>query len=78
MTSIIPLSSVFRVQRKRLGLSQQQLADYAGCGLTFVNQLERGKSTLQFQKILDVLSVLGLQLHLRQGKQGVTADEALQ
>jgi HTH-type transcriptional regulator/antitoxin HipB len=51
-----------RRRRKLLGITQQKLAEMAGCGLVFVYNLEHGKPSLRFDKLLDVLAVLGLEL----------------
>jgi y4mF family transcriptional regulator len=58
------LSKTVREQRKRLGVSQVELAELAGCGRGFVIQLEQGKQTLRLDTLLSVLNVLGLELSL--------------
>lgn len=62
------LASAVREERKAHGLTQSELAEHAGCGLTFVHQLENGKKTLRIDKVLNVLEVLGLQFQLVRGK----------
>lgn len=62
------LGQAVRAERQRLKLTQSALAEFAGCGLTFVNQLERGKPSVRLEKLLDVLEVLGLTLTLGKGK----------
>jgi len=64
----IALGQAIRAERQRLSLTQTQLAELAGCGLTFVNQLERGKPSVRLEKLLMVLEVLGLSLTLSKGK----------
>jgi y4mF family transcriptional regulator len=71
------LSSALRKRRKTLGLSQIQLGRFAGCGPDFIYDLEQGKPTLRLDKVLAVLSILGLQLTLGPGKSGVEIDERL-
>ncbi|HSP79639.1 MAG TPA: helix-turn-helix domain-containing protein, partial [Myxococcaceae bacterium] len=66
-----------RRQRKALGLSQEQLSELAGCGPVFIYDVESGKPTLRLNKLLDVLVVLGLQLTLEPGKQGLRVSERL-
>jgi y4mF family transcriptional regulator len=58
------LQELVRLRRKAIGLSQQELSDFAGCSRLFVSELERGKTTFQFDKFLAVLSVLGLNLKI--------------
>lgn len=50
--------------RKQLGVTQADLALTAGTGLRFIIELEKGKPTCQFGKVLQVLQVLGIQLKL--------------
>lgn len=47
--------------RKRLGVTQRNLALTAGTGLRFIIELEKGKPTCQIGKILQVL---GIQVNL--------------
>lgn len=58
------LGAVVRLRRKEFGLTQSGLAEVAGVGVRFLSELERGKPTAEFQKVLQVLSVLGLDLQL--------------
>jgi HTH-type transcriptional regulator / antitoxin HipB len=61
------IARTIRRRRKDLGMNQTQLSLLAGCGRLFVSQLEGGKSTVQFDKLLDVLSCLGLTLSSGRG-----------
>jgi y4mF family transcriptional regulator len=56
------LAETVRYRRKALGLRQAELADLAGCSERFVHTVENGKKSLRLDKLLDVLSVLGLDL----------------
>lgn len=49
----------FRVAQK---LTQADILGLANTGNRFIVELENGKPTVQFQKVLDVLDVLGLEL----------------
>jgi HTH-type transcriptional regulator / antitoxin HipB len=60
-----------RKRRKTLGITQQMLAQRAGCGLVFVYNIEHGKPSLRFDKLLDVLDVLGLKLVVTTGESGL-------
>jgi HTH-type transcriptional regulator / antitoxin HipB len=53
-----------RDRRKSLRLTQDELADLAGCSSRFVRALEGGKPGVRLDKFLDVLNVLGLRLQL--------------
>lgn len=51
-----------RQLRTEQGLLQIDLAGLAGTGNRFIVDLERGKPTLQLQKVLDVLDLMGLEV----------------
>jgi y4mF family transcriptional regulator len=46
-------------RRKKLGLTQKDLADRAGLGLRFVRELEQGKQTLRLDKVNQLLALFG-------------------
>jgi HTH-type transcriptional regulator / antitoxin HipB len=56
------IGAVVRQTRLSLGLRQDQLAAAAGVGLRFLVELERGKPTVRFDKVLAVLNALGFRL----------------
>jgi len=56
------LGEVIRSARQKRGLSQQLLADSAGVGRRFLSELENGKTTLEFEKILQVANAVGVDL----------------
>jgi len=58
------LGKVVRQRRKTLALTQAALAAVAGVGVRFVSELERGKQTAEFQRVLNVLHVLGMDLEV--------------
>jgi HTH-type transcriptional regulator/antitoxin HipB len=53
-----------RDTRKRLGVTQKDLALTAGTGLRFVIDLERGKETCELGKSLRILQTLGITVTL--------------
>ncbi len=67
------LGSLIRSQRKKLNLSQTQVAQLGNVSLNFVSQLERGKANVQLDKLLDVMKVLGLQFSLGIGSNGIVS-----
>lgn len=69
---------VIRRERKARNLSQQELGDLAGAGLNFVSQIERGKETVRFDKLLGLLQVLGLELVLSRGTGALSISKELQ
>jgi y4mF family transcriptional regulator len=66
--SMLALARTVRTRRKRLHVTQVQLARLAGCGPVFVYDIESAKPTLRLDKLLDVLEVLGLELQVAEGK----------
>lgn len=51
-----------REERKRRGLTQQELAKKSKVGLNFVYQLENNKQTVQLNKTNQVLRTLGYEI----------------
>lgn len=62
------LGAAVRARRRALRLNQAELSGLAGVGLAFLYELEHGKPTLRIDKVLAVLTVLGLELQVRAGK----------
>jgi len=71
------LGATIRKERRSRGLSQQELGDLAGTGLNFVSQIERGKETVRFDKLLALLRVLGLELFVTRGTRGINVAKGL-
>lgn len=58
------IGQIIRTVRKKLGVTQNDLALAAGTGLRFISELEKGKPTCQIGKVLQTLQVLGIELQL--------------
>lgn len=58
------IGEVVKKTRKQLGATQKDLALTSGTGLRFIIELEQGKPTCQFGKVLTVLQTLGINLSL--------------
>ena len=56
------LGLAIRKRRRELGYTQTEVADFSGCGLTFVSALERGKKTAELEKTIQVINTLGIDL----------------
>lgn len=56
------VGKIVRARRKKLGLTQIELASLSGVGNRFVVDLEAGKPTLQIGKLLRVFRWLGIDL----------------
>ncbi len=64
---VASLSSTVRARRQSLHLHQAELADLAGVSTRFVSALETGKASVQLDKVLAVLSALGLRFEIHRG-----------
>jgi y4mF family transcriptional regulator len=62
LVSIQTLGAMVRDRREALKLSQQTLATRAGVGRRFVSELENGKPSLEFDKVLAVARTVGIDL----------------
>jgi y4mF family transcriptional regulator len=56
------VASFTKYQRKKLKLTQEELAAKAGVGIRFIRELEQGKETLQLDKVNQVLALFGFSL----------------
>lgn len=63
-TSVV-LGELIRSQRTHLSLRQLDVAGLGNTGNRFIVELENGKPTVQLQKVLDVLDLLGLEVLVR-------------
>lgn len=58
----LSLSDFLKDKRKKLKLTQHQLAEKAGVGLRFIRDIEQGKTTLRMDKVNQVLRLFGQEL----------------
>lgn len=65
ISTVRELGQVIQNTRKEQELTQMDIAGLAHTGNRFVVDLENGKPTIQMQKVLDVLGLLGLELVVR-------------
>jgi len=56
------IADFVRQKRKKIALTQVELAQKAGVGLRFLRELERGKKTLKIDKVNQVLELFGCEL----------------
>ncbi len=62
ISSIEDLGSLVRSERKKQCLTQNDLAISCNVGLSFIVNLEHGKTTSEIGKTLHVLTMLGIDL----------------
>lgn len=60
------LALTVRNKRKKDGLTQAEAAALCGVGTRFLSDVENGKDSLHFAKVLKVLEGLGLVLKIRE------------
>ena len=65
MMSMSDIATVVRSERKRQGATQVELAQMANVGVRFLRDVEDGKPTVQFDKLMRVLTTLGIALELK-------------
>ena len=53
-----------RNRRKELGYTQEQLALIMGCSPRLIGEIERGRTTVSFQTLFDLLTGLGVDITL--------------
>lgn len=56
------LGPLVKKGRKRMRLNQQKLADLTGVGRRFISELESGKPTLEFDRVVKVCGACGIVL----------------
>lgn len=62
ITGMAEVAEIVRRVRKSQRISQTVLSQASNVGLRFVGDIERGKPTVQFDKLLAVLTALGISL----------------
>lgn len=63
--TVADIGALVETVRKQQGLTQQDISGLGGLGNRFLVDLEKGKPTIQMQKALDVISLLGLEIVIR-------------
>jgi y4mF family transcriptional regulator len=64
------IEGLIKLKRKKLKLTQIDLAQKSGVGIRFLRELERGKSTLRMDKVNQVLNLLGYELTAKRIQSG--------
>ena len=62
--NVVQLGKIITGHRKASGQTQAELARLAGVGKTVVFDIEHGKDSLRFDKLLKILSALNIELEL--------------
>lgn len=56
------ISQIIQFHRKKAGLSRIDLAHLAGLGKTLIYELEHGRLTVSFDKLISICKVLNIKL----------------
>ena len=59
------IGKTIKERRALLGISQQDLADYSGVGISTVKDLERGVGNPSMETLRKVLDVVGMEMVLQ-------------
>lgn len=62
MKTMSKLIQFVKSRKKSLGLTQKEISYKSGVGLRFIRDLEQGKTSLQMDKVNQVLSLFGYEL----------------
>lgn len=62
VSSAAEAGAELRSRRKALGMTQGQLAEAMGCSQRLVSELERGRGTVGFDKVMRAFSEVGLRV----------------
>lgn len=71
------IGELVRRERKARKLTQLELGELSGTGINFISQLERHKQTVRFDKLLEVLKVLGIEIQLKRGRAAISTAKEL-
>ena len=56
------IGNILRKKRKSQGLTLEQVAQHCGLSIRFVSEVERGKPTAEFGKVLFLLNAVGVDI----------------
>lgn len=59
------IGTIIKERRALLGISQQDLADFSGVGISTVKDLERGVGNPSMRTLMKILEVVGLEMVLQ-------------
>ena len=58
------LGKAIRNRRKELGYTQSYLSEYSGLSVSFISDVENGKSTVEFGRVVGLANLLGLDIEI--------------
>ena len=63
--SMTDIADIVRRERKRQGATQVELSQLANVGIRFLRDVEDGKQSVHFDKLMRILSALGISVDIR-------------
>ncbi len=64
VTSVADIGEAIRRERKRQAVTQAVAAGLCGVSVHFLSNLERGKETSEFSKVLQVLNAMNIRVYV--------------
>ena len=58
------LGNIIRNRRKELKYTQAFLSEYTGLSVSFISDVERVKTTVEIGKVMQLISILGLDINI--------------
>lgn len=58
------LGKAIRNRRKELGYTQGYLSEYSGLSVSFISDVENGKSTVEFGRVIGLANLLGMDIEI--------------
>jgi len=63
-----PIAVYVKASRKKMGMTQRDLADFSGLSLHFIQNLEQGKESLRLDKVNELLNFFNAEITVRERK----------
>ena len=60
ISTVKDFGTEIKKRRKKLGYTQAYLAEFTGFSVSFISDLERGKSTAELGRALQLANILGM------------------
>lgn len=60
---MIEIAKIIKYHRKKAGLTQKELAQFAEVGRTVIHDIENGKQTIQLDTLTKILNVLNIKIN---------------
>lgn len=70
ITDAASFGKAIRTRRKKLGMTQSDIAAFTGLSISFLSDLENGKKTIELEKAISVAMLLGLDINITERGHG--------